>query len=270
MAENVQPVEGQGGEATGGLFDSYLQAVPEEHRETVTGYLKDAEKNVNERIAKASELEKQWGPYSEIQNLPPPEQLSELLAWSNETLTSQERFDEWVTELAQAKGMTMADAAEEVEDAEVAGLTPEQIQQMIAEGTQQALSPLQEQQQEFMEERGIDLETEAIKSTMSQLEKEAGITLDETQRGQVYKLGMPFAYDEQGNELPAGDTSWIAPGFAEFKAIGEQANKAFVLEKSAAPQGAIATGGVAQAKPITTFADAALAARERFKAELQG
>ncbi len=268
MTDDAQPLEGQG--ESSGIFDAYLQAVPDEARESVTGYLKDAEKNVNERIAKASELEKQWGPYSEIQNLPPPEQLSELLAWSNETLTSQERFDEWVTELAQAKGMTVADAAEEVEDAEVAGLTPEQIQQMIAEGTQQALTPFQEQQETLIQERGIDLETQSIQGQLQTLEGEAGVQLDEGQRAQVLNLGMAYAYDEQGNELPPGDSSWVSKGFSEFKAIGEQANKAFVLEKSAAPQGAIATGGVGQAKPITTFADAALAARERFKAELQG
>jgi hypothetical protein len=34
----------------------YLSAVPEDAREYVTGYLKDAEKNVNSRLSEAAEI----------------------------------------------------------------------------------------------------------------------------------------------------------------------------------------------------------------------
>lgn len=273
MADEAQPQEGQGSDA-GSPFDSYLSSVPDGARDAAEAWFKDTSKGVNEKLEQAAELRKQWEPYSEVQNLPPPEQLSELLQWSNETLTSQETFDKWVTELAEAKGMTQAQAEQEVEEdilaGERQGLTPEQIQQQIDERAAQALAPVQEQLATLQQERGVDVEHQAINGELSRLEKEAGVELDEGQRAQVLNLGMAYAYDGQGNELAPGDASWVPKGFEEFKAIGEQANKAFVEVKAAQPASAITTGGNAQPKPITSFQEAAEAARERFKMLQQG
>lgn len=263
MADDAQPPEGQGSEA-GSPFDSYLSTVPEEAREAAQTWFQDTSKGLNEKLEQAAELRKQWEPYAGIQNLPPPEQLSELLAWSNDTLTSQERFDQWVTELAEQKGMTRAEAQEQVQDDLQEGLSPEQIQQQIDERAQAVMAPFQEQLANLEQERGIDVEYAAITGELGRLEKEAKVELSEQERGTVYRLGMEYAYDAQGNELPPGDSSWVAKGFEEFKAIGEQANKAFVLEKASHPAPAMSTGGTGAPKPITTFDDARAALRERF------
>ena len=51
---------GDQGSAGQGIFDSYLASVPEDQRETVAGYLKDAEKTVNSRFQEAAELQKKY------------------------------------------------------------------------------------------------------------------------------------------------------------------------------------------------------------------
>src|SRR6478609_1077891 len=109
MADDVQPAEGQGAEVEGGIFAPYLDAVPEEHRETVAAYLKDAEKNVNERISKASEIEKRLGPYQDVLDPAayPPDQLQELLAWHQQVTATPEAFQTWLSETAQEAGLTV-------------------------------------------------------------------------------------------------------------------------------------------------------------------
>ena len=58
--------EGQGDSgSTPGVFDSYLQTVPEDGRETVANYLKDAERTVNGRLSEAAQLKETWGPYEQ-------------------------------------------------------------------------------------------------------------------------------------------------------------------------------------------------------------
>src|ERR1700757_4296544 len=63
--------EGQGGEATGTptALESYLQTVPEDQRQHVEPYLRDAEKNVNGRLQEAAEFRKTWEPFSQIETL---------------------------------------------------------------------------------------------------------------------------------------------------------------------------------------------------------
>ena len=114
MPDDVQPQEGQGSEATGGLFDSYLEAVPAEARETVTSYLKDAEKNVNSRLQEAAEYKKTWEPYQGVEALKsyPPEQLSELLAWHQQVTSSDDAFQQWLANAAQEAGLTKAEEQE--------------------------------------------------------------------------------------------------------------------------------------------------------------
>jgi hypothetical protein len=266
MADELQPDQGQGPDTTGGIFDSYLNAVPEEHRETVTGYLKDAEKNVNERLAEAANLKKEWEPYKEVGALSSysPEDLAQLLEWHQQVSASPDAYQTWLATAAQEAGLTPAQA-EELDEAEESGeLTREQVQQIIAEQSTQATAPLEARLAEFEQQRGIDIESEAIRGELDRLEKDAHVELSENQRAMVIDLGMPASVNDKGEDLPVGDTSWIGVGFDRLKEVGTEYQRAFVEGKANQPASAMTTGGVPSMKPITSFDDAKQALRERF------
>ena len=265
MADDVQPQEGQGGEGTG-IFDSYLNAVPEDARETVTGYLKDAEKHVNSRLEQASELEKSFGPFKEVDlSGYDPEGLSQLIAWHQQISQDENSFKEWVEATAQEMGLTPKEEGELEQSVEDGELTREQIQQMIQDASQERLSPVQEQLTELQQEKAIDLEEHAIGKAFEDLQKEHGLDLSKEQRETILRLGADYAYNDKGEDLPMGDSSWVAKGFEDLQKLLAGAQLDFINDKSGAPTGALAVGGVPQAKPITSFEDANAAMRERLR-----
>src|SRR5580692_10634926 len=129
MPEEVQPDLGQGPDESGGLFDSYLQTVPEDGRDTVAGYLKDASKQVESRLQDAAEIQKNLGPYQQVETLAQytPEQLNELLAWHQQVTSNDDAFKSWLSNAAQEAGLTPAEESQLSEAEEVGDLTPEQV-----------------------------------------------------------------------------------------------------------------------------------------------
>ena len=267
MDENVQPDEGQG-DQSGGLFDSYLQDVPEDGRPTVESYLKDAERQVNSKLEKAAETERTWSPYSQIRDVP-PEQLAELAAWGKDVLQSQDTLDAWIIEQAEQKGLSRQEAEELADDVEDGTLEPNQVRETVDQRAQELLSPLQEQVEELRTERYVDVETQAIESALSGLEKEHKTDLSEQDREVILTLGLDSATDPNGNELPVGDVSWVQAGFDRFREIGAAAQRAFVEEKAAQPASALTTGASQAQAPILDFKDAGAALRERLRAAQQ-
>lgn len=263
MDENVQPTEGQG-DQSGGLFDSYLQDVPEDGRSQVESYLKDAERHVNSRLEKAAEIERTWSPYSQIRDVP-PEQLAELAAWGKDTLQSQDTLDAWIVEQAEQKGLSRQEAEELADDVEDGVVDPARVQETVDQRAQELLSPIQDEIEELRTERYVDVETQAIEGALSSLEKGNKIDLSEQDREVILTLGLDAATDERGEELPVGDVSWVEKGFDRFREIGAAAQRAFVEEKAQAPGSAVTTGGVVAQKPVTDWAEAAAIARERLR-----
>jgi hypothetical protein len=266
MPDDVQPDPGQGAQGTG-IFDSYLQAVPEEHRETVTGYLKDAEKNVNERLQEAAKLKETWEPYQQVETLQayPPEQLSELLAWHQQVTSSDEAFQQWLANAAKEAGLTPAEE-QTLGDAEVQGeLTREEIQQLIQQTAEERIAPIQERFQTLEAEKMVDTEAQSIDQAFAQIQRESKLELSKDQKAVILDLGMPLAVDARGNELPMGDASWVAKGFDRWKQITTEGQRAFVEDKASGPGTPISTGATAALKPITSFEDARGALRERLR-----
>ena len=70
--------------------------------------------------------------------------------------------------------MTQAEVEEDLE-AEQAGFTPEQIQQIADERAQQSLQPFEKRLAEMEQARGIDIESEAIRGELERLEKDAKV-----------------------------------------------------------------------------------------------
>src|SRR5476651_2306791 len=114
MPDDLQPDEGQGDAGTG-IFDPYLSAVPEDAREAVAGYLKDAEKNVNGRLAEAAELQKSLGAYKDVDlSGYDPETLSQLLTWHQQTTADPAAYRQFIESEATELGITPKEAEEVV------------------------------------------------------------------------------------------------------------------------------------------------------------
>lgn len=260
MTDDAQPDEGQGGSP----FDSYLQTVPDDARQAAESWFKDTSKGLNSKLEEGAEFRKQWEPYSQIDNLPPPDQLEELLSF----LGNEEAVDQWVAQQAEAKGFSKAEAQEMGEEALLReeGLSEQKIQEIIDQRAQEQLQPFEQRLEEMEFARGADLEAEAIRTELGRLEAEHKKELSEDERADVLKLGMEYAFDNKGQELPVGDVSWIAKGFEDYRDIGTRANRAFIEQASAQPAAAVTAGGVATQKPITSYEDAREALRERLRA----
>jgi hypothetical protein len=251
MPDDLQPDSGQGDAGTG-IFDSYLQNVPEEHREIVGSYLKDAEKNVNGRLEEAATLKSTWEPYQEVEQLTQydPKELAELLAW-HEQVKQEDGYQRFVAEAAKELGLI--EAQEQVEEAENPNAD---IEALIAAQAQAQVAPIQEKIQEWETERAIDTEDQNIKTELSRLEEESGVTLSKDQKAMVLDLGINHE----------GQGSWVQVGFDRFRSMTAEAQKAFVQDKTTQPAVPLAAGGGSERlKPTTTFEQAAARTKERLR-----
>lgn len=260
MDDPVQGSEPQGGEPTGTptALESYLQTVPEDVREHVQPYLKDAEKNVNSRLAEAAEIKRALGQYQQVDGLTQyaPEQLSELLAWHQQVSSSPDAYQSWLAEAAKEAGLTPAEE-QQVDALEADGeLTPEKIEQLIDQRADQRVAPLQQSLQELKTERAIDTETENIRSELNRLESEHKLSLSDAQKDILLKLGEDYE----------GDGSWVQAGFDRYREIVAEGQKAFVADKTGQqlPPSLQGGGGMPAAPATKTFKEAAEQARERF------
>lgn len=267
MADDLQPDTGQG-DASSGIFDPYLQAVPEDARDVVAGYLKDAEKNVNGRLQQAAELEKTWEPYKDIQGTLAaydPEQLSQLLAWHQQITADDGAFQAWIRQAATEAGLTLQEEQQLAAAEEHGELTREEVQQLIQQTAEQRMEPIQAQLSQLEAEKAVDYEAQAIDQAFAQIQSTSKLELSKDQKAVILDLGMPLAVDARGQELPMGDASWVQAGFDRWKEITAAGQRAFVEEKAAQPKGALTSGGTAALKPITGWGEANDALRERLR-----
>jgi ABC-type transporter Mla subunit MlaD len=268
MPDDLQPDEGQGDAGTG-IFDPYLQAVPEDARDAVAGYLKDAEKNVNGRLAQAAELEKTWAPYSDVRDTLTaydPEQLSQLLAWHQQVTASDDAFKTWLQQASTEAGLTPQQEQQLASAEEQGELTREEVQQLIQQTAERRVEPVEQQLTALQQEREVDHEARAIDQAFAQIQAaNNGLELSKEQKAVILDLGMPLALDGKGRELPMGDASWVQAGFDRWREITAAGQRAFVEDKTRQPAAALTSGGTPALKPITSYEDAGKALRERLR-----
>ena len=252
MADDVDVVDG-GTEGTGGgLFDSYLESVPEEHREVVTGFLQDADKNLKGRLEAAAQTEKQWAPYKDIDlSRFQPDQLSENLAWLQQVTEDENAFGEWLDRAARDAGYSKGEA-EDLEQLEAEGdLTREQVQQLVSERAAEQTAPLEQRLQAIEAEKAIGGIENEINSTFEAIEADEKIKLTPEQRTIITDLGNE---DEGPN--------WLHTGYARYKQISAAAQREFVEDKIKQPSPAVTTGAAAAFKPTNSWDEAEKAALE--------
>lgn len=258
MDPSEQGAPPQDNESTGGIFDPYLQAVPEDAREYVAGYLKDAEKNVNSRLSQAAETEKSFGPYKELglDNYQ-PDQLQQLLQWYSQVSTSEDAFKEWIKDAAKEAGLTLAEAEQVAEQAEEEDLTREQVEQLASQRAQELVQPLEQRQAEWEEQRQIDTIESEAQSELSSLEAENKLKLSDEQKAMVIDLGL----NHEGND-------WIKHGFERFREITAEGQRTFVEQKISQPGTPVTSGGQEAFKPTTDWNVAQEQAKERLRQAL--
>ncbi len=249
---------GQGGSATPGVFDDYLATVPEDGREVVTNYLKDAEKNVNSRLSEAATLRENWGGYEEhlggFREQYTPEELAQILAWHQQVTTDDNAYQQWLRDAAKQAGIDLVEG-ETDPAAETGDLTRDEVAALIEQQANERLSPIQERLDAYEVERATDQEETQIRSELSRLESEHKLELTPEQRATVLDLGMQHE----------GEGSWVQSGFERFQQITAEGQRLFVANAQQQPAAPLAAGGVPATKPPTTFKEAGEIARARLR-----
>lgn len=238
--------QAQPAESESSIFDPYLQTVPEEYRETVSGYLKDAERNVNTQLQEAATLRKQFGPYSEVDlSSVSPQQLSQVLTWVQQVGASPQAYQEWLRQEAEQAGLI--EAAQQAQ-------TPEDGQELeayIQSRIQEAIAPLSEhltQNEQAARQQAME---NHISSTIAKLEADNKTKFTDDQVEAILALGE----QTEGQD-------WIEQGYAKYAALTGAAQASLVNQKGSQPAPALRPGGQAAPAKAKNFADVREAALE--------
>lgn len=240
---------GQGTEQTqqGSIFEPYLQSVPEGSRSIVEGYLKDAEKNVNQRLSDAAGLQKQFGEYKDIDlSGVTPEQLSNLITFVKDIGSDPEAYQGWLREEALEAGLIQA----EQEQAAAEGEEPD-LEEYIQSRIDQALNPVTQKLSQFeqssQEQKAQETHANLVKhieSSFEKIEKDNDIKLSEEQQDAILALGESVQGDD-----------FVEQGFAKLRALEGGAQAGLVKDKQAQPAPSLRTGGQPAPAKGKTFAD---------------
>jgi hypothetical protein len=254
----------------GGIFDSYLQSVPEDGREVVAGYLKDAQSNVNSRLEEAAQLKQNWGGYDEhlapFRDVYKPEELAQILAWYNQVSTDEEAYKAFVSDAAKQVGL-VGDESGGGEAEPPGDLTREEVAQLLEQQQQgllsQAITPLQERLAAFEQEQMVGQIEAQSNAALAALEGEKGVQLTKEQRALVLELGAASPESENPDPL---NPEWVKAGFERFQAITTAGTQAFVERAQQQPNTPMTTGATAAANRPKTMEEAHKMAVERLRA----
>ena len=247
---------GQGDSAQPGVFDSYLADVPEDGREVVTNYLKDAERHVNGQLSEAAQLRQNWGGWDEhlgaFREQYKPEELAQILAWHQQVTQDDNAYQTWLTDAAKRAGLIATDAPP-VEEGDIPNAD---IARLVEEQTQQRVAPIEQRLQAWENSQLESQEEQTIRSDFERLETEHKVQFTNEQRTTIMSLGMDYE----------GDGSWVEHGLQRFQQIAAEAQQAFVAKAQQQPGSPIVGGSApAAAKPVTSFEEAGKLARERLR-----
>jgi hypothetical protein len=248
---SVQP-EGQGGEETqgSGLYD--LNSAPEEYRPFLEAELKKIEGNATKKFQEHADFRKQWEPYAELGlNDVPHEEVQDLLRL-REIAQDPESFDQWLTVMAQQRGLLDQAEGDPVEYEEEDGGEPDfDFDALIEQKLQERLGPIQQQQEEQQREQRVSAAQQQIDSELASLKEAHGEFDDEA----VCQLALAFADEPDA----------IQKGFERYQQITGGAQRSLVESKVSQPGGAV-EGGPPNTAPekVQGFGEAKRAARERF------
>lgn len=149
-AEDVQPEEGQGDEATEQPpYAEALSRIPEEFRDQVEPVFKDWDAGVTRRFQEASEAKKSWERYADTGvGRYDPEAVQWALQLMETARDKPDELKEWYSQYAEERGLNEAKqeaGAPDFTTYEEYGQDPNQLNSLL----EQHLSPLSQQLQEM-------------------------------------------------------------------------------------------------------------------------
>lgn len=276
MADDVQsPADSgadQGSEAAdSGLYN--LDSVAPEVREQLEPHLKAIQGNVEKKFREHADQRKQWQPYEELGLSDiKPEELQGLLEFAKNA-NDPEWFSNWWktagTEMNLFEAPKQDDLGlEGVED----DLTPEKVQELVAEQIAAKVSPLEKSLQEQEQARKVEQANEEITAAFSQIEADNASlfqgSAEDKEKVQEAISRLAYSYAEDSS-LSVEDT--IQKGFEDYKSLIGQGEKGLFEKKVDQPQTPEGPGATSTSpEKITSFDDPRLKARAKARLENAG
>ena len=253
--DGVQSDQDQG--ANDAPYAEYLNRIPEEFRGDVEPVFKEWDANVTRRFQESAEQRKQWEPYQQVVGSANPDAVKWGLDFY-QALESPQAIKQWYETYATQNGLSQEEAEEEFASFDQIGDDSQQFERML----QKQLGPVTQQLQELSEWR----EAREFETRRQSWENVIRGQLDEI------KEKNPDVYNEKAIEgfaaqyIESDPEHAIQRGFDDWKGVVGQL-EAQTLQRKVDNSMPAETGGVPDgaAEPITTLAQAALAAREQLR-----
>lgn len=254
----------QGADGGSGLYD--LSNVPDDVRSQVEPLLKDFEGNVTRKFQEHADYRKGWEPYEQLGvNQIPQDHMADLVELYN-GIGQAGSYEDWLRAEAETRGLfgqqegggsDELDLNSILNEGQQQGLSQEQIQEQITKAVTEAVTPLQEKLGEQEMQAAVAREYEVAGQRLDELQREAGLELDEKGQDRVFKLALAFSQEDDP----------IGAAFKEFQDMTGEVESGLLKQKRTQPSPAQGPGGRPDTapKPITSFDEADKMARERFR-----
>lgn len=210
-ADDVQPDEGQGSEASGGgsPWESLLTRFPEDVREDAAAAFREQEANANKRFEEHASFRKQWEPLAETGvNQLSPEEVSWLVQFRG-ALDDPQTMQQWWEGYAQENGLTPAQqAAEQPQTLDDFGSfgDPQQLQSLIDQATgplKQQLEQMQAHMEQQQQQQSLAEANQFVDRQVAELEQKHG-KFDDEDREALALFASKFADSDPMNAIKLG------------------------------------------------------------------
>lgn len=240
-----EPGQGAPAETDGGLYGPILDGIPNEYHEQLTQRLKENDAKATQRFQQLSERSKPFEDAGVFDS--EPEQLQGWLNLSNALEAAvggdqqaQQDVRQWWEGLGQQLGFDGEETGQESQAQDLLDLTPDKLQEMIAE----SVNPLVERFEQQEQQQQLDDAKAEIQGSLDKILKE-NPKLDREEDGQRI-MALAYVYGQDSDDP-------VQAGFEEFKSLVARGESELFEKKIDQP--APAEGGGmpgSQATPVTS------------------
>lgn len=246
-AEGTQP-----GSQGSGLHESFISSAPEHLRDAARELTPVWDQYVQGKFTENADYRKQWEPYEQLGiNQLEPNELQELLEF-RDIVQDEDAFRQWHQDIGE---LLNPDGGQGEEDDE---FTDPAVKEM-----QGQLSQMQQMMQQMAQEREMQQQQQVLQQTAMEVRQELDSLKEKnpnlTEEDEDYICTLALKYDSQDA---------IQRGFQDFqKLMGRAEQGVFQNKTDPALRVAPVSGGNndTSTEPVTTFEQAARAARERLR-----
>jgi hypothetical protein len=257
MADQAAPAgsapEGTGpdqGSQGNGLHESFISSAPEHLQDAARQLVPYWDPYVQRQFTDHADYRKNWEPYEQLGvNEIEPSELQELLDF-REIIQDEDQFREWYNNV----GELLGDPQDTQDTADEYGLPPELLQSI--QGMQQELAEMRQEREQQAQMQMLNQTAAEVRQELDQL-KQQNPNLSEEDEDYICTLALKY-------DTPDA----LQKGFQDFQKLMGRAEKGvFQNHTDPALRVAPVSGGNnnTSVEPITTFDQAARAARERMR-----